>query len=424
MRSLRVVPLLLVLACSPTAEQSETAAAEPLVGSWRAVLSSPGGELPFGLEVRREGEGFAGIATNGDEQLPFSDVSFDGEVVRLVFAWYDSRIEALFDGPDRLTGSWSKTAAEGAVSTLPFEATRDDVRRFLAVADEGLSPGPAESPASIDGVWEVEFTDDDGTEPARGEFEQEGSDVRGTFLTPTGDYRFLAGSYEDGLLRLSAFDGGHAFLFHARPTAEGGLEGHFWSRDTYHATWTARRAEAPEDVTVPDAWELVGLTNDDGKFSFSFPDLQGVPVSLEDERFEDKVVLVNIFGTWCPNCNDEAPLLAEWAERYRDEGLEVVGLAYEFTDDVGRSRSMVQRFAVRHQIGYPLLIAGTSDKSAAAETLPDLTSVVAYPTTIFVDRTGTVRKIHSGFTGPGTGEHYDLLVAEMVGLIETLLAET
>ena len=393
---------------------------EELVGTWRAVLTSPGGELPFTLEIEETADGLAAVARNGGEEAPFSSVSVAGEYVVFSFDWYDSEIRSLLVAPDRLSGEWTKTLPAG-VTRMRFEATRGDERRFLPVT--GAAPGDeTPAPASIDGHWAVEFTDGDGTEPARGEFRQEGNRVLGTFLTAVGDYRFLEGSFEGGRLRLSTFDGGHAFLFQAELGADGGLKGDFWSRETYHATWRARRAEAGEQI-IPDAWSLVGLTNDEGRFRFSFPDLEGSTVSLEDARFDGKVVLVNIFGSWCPNCNDEAPLLAEWYRRYRDRGLEIVGLAYEFTGHAGRDRRQVRRFAERHGIEYPLLLAGVSDKSRAAQTLPDLTAVLAYPTTIFIDRDGKVRKIHSGFSGPGTGAHYEELVAELEGTIEELLGE-
>lgn len=419
--------LLLTLACGPAAEPAaeETAALDPgaLVGEWRAVLSSPGGELPFGLLIERgDGDTLTASALNGPEAAPFSGVTIDGGKVRLEFSWYDSRIEAELDATgDRMSGLWTKTIPDG-ISSLPFAATRGATPRFLPAAQAGVALGDAAAAPKLSGVWEALFVDEDGSEPARGELAQEGARVDGTFLTPTGDYRFLQGTYEDGLLRLSTFDGAHAFLFQARARDDGSLEGDFWSRETYHATWTATPGD-PAENNVPDAWELVGLNNDDGRLEFSFPDLEGQPVALSDERFAGKVVLVNIFGSWCPNCNDEAPLLAEWARSYRERGLEVVGLAYEFSGDPERDRQMVRRFGERYDIDYPLLVAGISDKKAAAETLPDLTSVVAYPTTVFVDRTGHVRKIHSGFSGPGTGEHYDELVAEMEGLIDELLAE-
>ena len=409
----------LPIACA-LSEEVYQPTAEDLLGPWRGVLQSPGGELPFGIVVERLGDGLSGYVVNGSEEVPFSDVTLEDGVVRLVYAWYDSRIEAeLFDG--RMVGLWTKTAAEGKISSLPFEATRSLEARFLPVGESGLEPGDA-SVTSIAGAWDVVFADEDGSEPARGELHQDGARVSGTFLTPTGDYRFLEGSYEEGLLRLSTFDGGHAFLFHARAGADGDLVGDFWSRDTYHATWSAERGDELE-TPLPDAWELVGLTNDEGRFAFDFPDLDGERLRSDDPRFDGKVVLVNIFGSWCPNCNDKAPLLSEWARTYRDLGLEVVGLAYEFTGDPERDRQMVRRFGVRHRIDYPLLVAGVSDKAKAAETLPDLTSVVAYPTTVFIDRTGRVRKIHSGFSGPGTGLHYDRLIAEMTATIEALLTE-
>ena len=130
---------------------------------------------------------------------------------------------------------------------------------------------------------------------------------------------------------------------------------------------------------------------------------------------------VNIFGSWCPNCNDEAPLLAAWSHKYRGQGLEIVGLAYEFTGNAARDREMVRRFAKRYGIDYPLLLAGVSDKAKASATLPDITRVIAYPTTVFIGRDGKVKKIYSGFAGPGTGKHYDELRIEIESVIEGLL---
>lgn len=389
-----------------------------LIGDWRAVLASPGGQLPFTLTVEDQGGWLRAVAQNGDERAPFSHVELQGNKVLLRLDFYDAEIEAEMVAEGRLEGRWRKTASEGD-STLGFSATKGTAPRFTEATEP--APGASAIP-EVSGVWAVEFRDEDGTEPARGELQQDGSRVRGTFLTPTGDYRFLDGSYEQGVLRLSTFDGAHAFLFHARAETDGTLSGNFWSRDSYHAEWTARRL-APDESILPDAWQQVGLTNDEGNFSFSFPDLEGKAVSLDAPRFKNKVVLVNIFGTWCPNCNDEAPLLATWFRRFKDQGLEVVGLAYEYTGNPERDAAMVARFADRYSIQYPLLLAGTSDKQKAAETLPDLTSVVAFPTTIFIGRDGKVRKIHSGFSGPGTGSHHAQLVAELEGLIRELLAE-
>ncbi len=399
---------------SATAADSEEMAS--VAGTWRAVLQSPGGELPFTLVIADD---LSAEILNGHESTPLSGVRQEGRSVVLSFEWYDSEITAQLESDDRMSGMWRKTVPEGD-SKLPFVATRGEAPRFLPLQDAQIEPSPAE--LEIGGSWSAIFTDEDGTEMARGEFLPEEGSLTGTFLTPTGDYRFLAGSYEGGILRLSTFDGAHAFLFQAKAEEDGSLAGDFWSRDTYHATWTAQPLTGDETI-LPDAWEQVGLTNDDGSFSFTFPDLDGNSVSLSDERFAGKAVIVNIFGSWCPNCNDEAPFLAKWHEQYKDQGLEVIGLAYEFTGDPERDRRVVRAFAERYGIEYPILLAGTSDKADAAATLPDLTAVLAYPMSIFIGRDGKVRKIHSGFAGPGTGVHHERLITKLETTIATLLAE-
>ncbi len=417
---------ILFAACSgpPVTDSDHGSSPVSPVGSWRAVLASPGGDLPFRLEIEDGEDGLQARAVTGEEALPFSAVTWQGDSVTLEFAWYDSEITARLSGDgETLIGEWRKTVPAGN-SRLPFEAFRGDDRRFLSLSEAGLVGGDSAALPSVEGNWAVEFTDDSGTEAARGEFHQQGARVDGTFLTATGDYRFLQGTYEEGLLRLSTFDGAHAFLFHAQSQGDGTLNGDFWSRDTYHATWEARRVPSAAEAPIPDAWSLVGLTHEDARFAFEFPDLQGRKVSLADERFDGKVVLVNIFGSWCPNCNDEAPLLARWDRRFRDDGLEIVGLAYEFSGDAARDGALVERFAERHGIEYPLLLAGTSDKAAAAKTLPDLSAVVAFPTSVFIDRNGKVRRIHSGFSGPGTGAPYQELIAEFENLLAELLSET
>jgi thiol-disulfide isomerase/thioredoxin len=384
-------------------------------GTWRAVLTSPGGELPFTLRIARGRT----VVINGAEQAPVSGVDVHDSAVTIRFDHYDSAINAtLSNDGNIMTGAWTRTVP-ASKCRMAFRATRGKQPRFLPIAPFALGFG------EMNGIWKAEFTDSDGVSPARGEFRQDRQTARvtGTFLTPAGDDRYLEGKFENGVLRLSTFDGAHAFLFQARLSKDGNkLSGDYWSRDSYHATWTATRSD-DAGAALPDGWKDVGLTNNEGRFQFRFPDLAGNPVALTDARFQNKVVLVNIFGSWCPNCNDEAPLLAAWDRKYRDRGLEIVGLAYEFTGDAARDREMVRRFAKHYSITYPLLLAGVSDKKKASATLPDLTRVLAYPTSLFIGRDGKVKKIYSGFAGPGTGVLHIALRNEMESVIESMLGE-
>jgi len=391
--------------------------APDLDGTWRAVLDSPGGSLPFGLSIEMTEDGYRAFAVNGEERAPFSHVELNGRKVRLAFDFYDSAIDALV-APDGQTifGTWRRTNAGGGATEMKFLAERLRQDRF----EPSLAPA-AERPAaaSIAGRWAAVFTDENGTEPAVAELRQTGTRIAGTILTPTGDYRYLDGSYSDGLLRLSTFDGAHAFLLIARETADAHLEGRFWSGDSYAATWQADR---DEEAQLPSAWQQVRLSSQDGRFRFAFPDFDGEIVSSEDDRFRGKPVVVNIFGSWCPNCNDEAPVLAAWDRRHRGQGLQIVGLAYELTGNRERDARQVRRFAERHGIEYTLLLAGVSDKEEAGKSLPDLSAVLSYPTTIFIDRTGRVQEIHSGYAGPGAGSHHTALVAELDAALAKILA--
>lgn len=421
----------LLVGCGSIEGDSQNPGELGFEGVWRASLTRPELQQPgdedllwFGLEVSRSEDGgsLSAWAINGDERVAFTRAVENGRSVTFFSDGYDSEIQArLSQDGARLDGGWRKTDKDGDAQMV-FRAQRGAGRFSNKTRSQlaELRPG-----SQFGGVWTATFVDEDGEFPARGLLEQTGRYLSGTFRTATGDYRYLDGEIVtvDGRdeLRLSAFDGAHAFLFCAHFEDEGRLSGDFWSRDHYHATWTARPLE-PDDQ-LPNPFEQIGLSNDEGSFSFSFPDVDGRVVANTDPSFSGKVVLVDIFGSWCPNCNDSADYLASLDRRYRDRGLAIVGLGFEMTGDFQRDAELVKRYGKRHSITFPLLVAGTSDKEEAAEALTDIDVLLSFPTKIFIDRRGKVREIYSGYDGPSTGEAYEQMKASIDQLIETLLAE-
>ena len=383
-------------------------------GTWRVVMASPGGDLPFKLVVEGEDKGFKATGYNGSEMVVFDRVTVDEKgKVTFTIEHYESTFTAMLDASgERMEGTWTKVTGKDKKAKLPFHAEYDQPIRFVAKS--------VDKPVNLGGRWAVTFANgDDEPEDAVAEFVQKGSHLSGTFLTPTGDYRFLEGIVDGRDLLLSCFDGGHAFLFKATLNQSDQLEGHFYSRDSWHDTWTAVR---DEDAALPDPYHMTTLKKGLDHFSFRFPDLEGNPVSDKDADLEGKVLLITIFGSWCPNCNDEADMLAEFYRDYHKRGLEIVGLAFEMTDNTDRNRRVLKRFAERHGADYRILLAGTAtDKRKAAEALGNLNHVLSYPTSILIDRSGKVRSIHTGFTGPGTGQHYLDLVKRYRQRIEDLL---
>ena len=381
-------------------------------GVWQASITLPGGEIETRIEISSDGEDYQASLVNGQERVRISDVSFsDGELL-LRFPTFNNEIRAtLADG--KLEGELTIVRRFGETQVMPFTAMPGNER-----SQEG-----SEAPNhDMSGRWQVQFHEPDGTDsPSIGEFAQRGSRLFGTFLHPDGDYRFLAGHVRGDGFKLSTFDGAHAFLFSGEIGEAGDIRNaSFWSATSWHQNWSATRNE---DIELPDAFQRTFLNPGYETFEFEFPDPDGVTVSLADNKYDGKVVLVTIVGTWCPNCNDEARFLTPLYKDYRDQGLEIVALMFEHFEEHDIAAEQVRRFREKFDIQYDTLIAGISDKTEAAKVLPALSAVLAFPTTIFIDRGGRVRQIYTGFSGPGTGEHYERLQQDFRSQITALLAE-
>ncbi len=382
-------------------------------GSYRVEARLPGGALAFRLDVARSPDGLVADLVNGPDRVRVREVRARGDSLVLHLPAFDSWLHLLARG-DSLHGTLTLVKRDGVRQLMP-------VRAGAMVPTRGAAPSAGVSRAiDSSGRWRVTFVSDDGdTTPAVGEFVQRGDSLYGTFLTPTGDYRFLAGEVEDDSLRLGCFDGAHAFLFTARHVAADTLRGHFWSGTRWHERWTAVRDALAQ---LPPA-EGVTRLRPGARLTWDFPDVDGHRVTRDDPRFRGRVVLVSIAGSWCPNCHDETAFLVELYRRLHARGLEIVSLMFEHYRDFDRAARQVRRFRDKFDIAWPLLVAGYSDKAEATRALPALERLVAYPTLIVIDRRGRVRRIHTGFTGPGTGEHYRRFVSEFTALVEHLLDE-
>lgn len=397
-----------LIACgSENADQTTPAVKQP-VTDWRMLVHLPDTDVPAQLHLPSDG-GEAWLR-NGREKVNISNVSKQGDTWRLYFPAFNNTL-VLRENGDRLEGSLT-LVKRGYEQVMEVTAEPDPGYRFI--------PDPQPT-SEFTGRWDVTFVTGEGKETASiGEFDQQGGKVSGTFLTAVGDYRFLAGEVDGDEMYLSTFDGAHAFVFTAQMQPDGSLKGDFWSGTRWHESWTATRNF---EAKLPDAYSLTYLKEGYDRIDFNFPDLDGNPVALTDAKFKDKVVLVTLSGSWCPNCADEIEFLSGYYRENRDRGLEVITLLYEHFEAFEPAAQQGRALQAKHGIEYDLLIAGTSDKTLASETLPMLNRVLAFPTMIFIDRKGDVRRIHTGFSGPGTGQHYQQFVDEFNLQLEELLGE-
>ncbi len=383
------------------------ASASAVEGLWDAWLEVPGGKLRFGLEFVRSNERLNANLINAGEKQNIPAVQLDARRLNIDIAHYNSAIEAAIsvDGQS-MTGSWRKIRGAEKVATLPFHAERTEPKR--------LDRNPAMD--HYVGRWKVKFSSED--QPAVAIIRDGPRTTWGTFLTTTGDYRYLTPRVDDAQIELSCFDGAHAFLFRARRQPDGSLAGDFWSGDWWHETWTA----VPDnEFSLPSALKLTKW-NDQVKLSdLVYSDLDGSQVGLADPKFGGKARIIEIFGSWCPNCHDAAIYLSELHGKYADRGLTILGLAFEVTGDPVRDAEQVREYQQRHRITFPCLLAGVSSKEEASKQIPLLDRVRSYPTTIFIDANDQVRAVYTGFSGPATGEANSKLKQEFESTIERLL---
>jgi thiol-disulfide isomerase/thioredoxin len=373
------------------------------VGHWRAVLDLAGGPLRFELEFESTGGQLRGKLCNGRE-CQIADARIEDDSLVLDIADYAATLTGALRG-DSLTGSYRNVGNRGP-RTIPFRATR------------GRWPERT-APRALLGRWDAMFQQDWGTSPRVFELRNGPAGLEGTIISNTGDYGHFAGVAAADSFVIGRFDGSFVYLLTGRLTGDT-LRGIFHAGLRTQTAWKAVRSTGKPHLT--SSLDVTGADTT-APFRFDFLDLDGRRVTDGDPRFKGKVVLVDIFGSWCPTCHYAAPELVRLYRRYRARGLEVVGLAYEVTGDTATDRRQLRRYRDKFDITFPLLLAGINDTEAAAATLPQLSGFTSFPTTLFLGRDGRIRRVHAGFYGPATGVQHRRLVREYESEIEKLLHE-
>lgn len=371
------------------------------------------GELPFVFEVIYDTDtSFHIEIINDTERIRVDDIKIGRDLktakdtIFINFPIYDSYIKGIYE-EGILDGDWHVNYKENY--SIPFHAFHGKRHRFT-----NLRKTPV---IDMTGTWEIQFNDDD-PYPAKGEFKQKGNHLAGTFLTETGDYRFLEGTIQADKFYLSCFDGAHAFLFEGKIDKDKEtLLGIFRSGKHYKSTWEAKR-NPNFSLKNPDS--LTYLKPEYDKIAFSFKNPAGNTISLDSETYRNKVKIIQILGTWCPNCRDETTFLVNYLKEHPHPDLEVIAIAYERYRDESKSMDAIRRYKTHFDMNYEMVLGGYANKKEAAETLPMLNHILSYPTLIFVDKNDQVHKIHTGFAGPATSEYkafqanFDKTVAKLL----------
>ncbi len=357
------------------------------------------GKLPFLLEVFNPTKDSIYIEIiNGKERIPVTDIQYGRnpetarDTIRINFPIYDTYIVADIDG-NKMDGFWHVKRRENY--KIPFSARYGKKHRFTTLKKTPVM--------DISGKWATTFSPEKDEYHAIGVFQQDGNHLTGTFMTETGDYRFLEGTIQADKIYLSAFDGSHAFLFEGKVNPmDSTITGSFRSGTHYQTTWVAKK---DDQSTLKDAENLVQAKDHTTPVNFNLPTPDGRQISLDAPTLAGKPTILQIMGTWCPNCRDEGVFLADYFTQHPDLPINVIGLAFEKYDDVNKNMAVIQKYKQVLKIPYDIVFAGKPKKENILSIFPQMDSFMAYPTMIFLDKDRKIIKIHTGFNGPATPEY-------------------
>ncbi len=406
--------LLLFLAACENPKPSENLNILPVVktGMWRMEMELVKGKvLPFEFDLKEENGNLRMQIFNAKEVIVVDEIQQQKDSLFIQLPIFESAFKLRIETDSSLSGIWYNYY-QGSDYQIPVKAAFGKGSRFSNLATNYSK--------YFSGKYEVTFgPSSDSPSNAIGLFEQEANVVTGTFATETGDYRHLAGNATGKKLLLSTFDGSHAFLFEAEKS-DTGLVGTFYSGTHWKEDFIAQKNDS---ATLRNPNDLTFMKEGHRDFSFKFPNANGDSVSLDDDQFKNKVVIVQIMGSWCPNCLDETEYFSTLYDKYNAQGLEVIALAFERTKTEEKAYKNVARLQEKTGANYTFLLGGSTKEDKAAEKLPMLNHIMSYPTSIFIGKDKSIRRIHTGFYGPSTGEFYTTFVKETEDLVEEMIAE-
>lgn len=376
---------------------------------WHADFEHRNARIPIEFIINADNEL---IVKNDEEFLTFLPASSEGDSSIYESAFFRSYFKLKLLNDSTLKGRWINEKTE-IVRSIAVSATTMHPYRFKpSIVPE----------VNLSGNHKFMFLDHDGNieETHVLKLEQNKFLLTGSLLTETGDYRFLEGVVRGDSMFLSTMDGTHLMYFEGHAD-KGKIKGVFLAGHSYSQKWMAE-LNTPHQLSSP---ESITKINSGESFSFSFPDENGEEVSIHDDQFKNKVLLVSIMGTWCSNCLDESRFLKEIYDEFPADQVAIVALDFELINDSLKAIQNILKYKRNIGIEYPILLAGLkSSKEVTAKALPSLNGIFSYPTLIVLDKNHDVVRIHTGFNGPATGqENYASFTKKYKSLISDLIQQ-
>lgn len=387
----------------------------PKEGIWRGVFNVSESKVPFNFEFKGKDPKHAVLTLlNGSRRDDFHVERRGEDSIYVKMNTYDAALVAKLEDNGTLTGEYRSLVPGFRGNSLPFVAEYGKDYRFV-------EPGKDVAPThDISGKWEIKTYTKEAVPASIALLKQTGNKLTGVIMTVVGDTRELEGTVQGDEFELSGFTGPSPFIVKGKINDDNSISGEQGFGIYKNLKFDGQRNEKAE---LPDPYKLTFLKEGYKKLDFTFPDLKGQQVSLSDDKYKGKVVIIETIGTWCPNCTDQTVFLAPWFKKNQKRGVEAIAIGFEQKDDLEYAKYTLGKLKEKYGITYDILFGGIADKKIVAEKLPALNKFVAFPTTIIIDRKGDVREIYTGYTGTVTGKYFEAYEKKFNKVLDELIAE-
>ncbi len=404
-----------ILSSYANAGDDKPGAKAPKPGIWRGEFVISETHIPFNFEYNNKDKDHPILTLlNGTRRDDFKVTKLSGDSIFVKMNTYDAALVANVESDGKITGEYRSLVPGFRGSSLPFSAEHGKDYRFVEKGKEQPTKH------NLTGKWDLQVYSKAKMPDNVALLKQEGNKLTGVVMSTVGDSRELEGVVEGDEFVLSHFSGPNPRVYKGKINEDGSITGVISSGIYDNTKFEGSKNALAE---LPDPYKLTHLKEGYTKLDFTLPDLNGKQVSLSDDKYKGKVVIVEIVGTWCPNCTDQTAFLSPWFKENKARGVEAIAIGFEQKDDLEYAKYTLGTLKKKYGIEYDVLFGGIADKKVASEKLPALNRMMAFPTTILIDRKGEVRQIHTGYTGTITGDYYTEYVKKWNKDLDELIAE-
>ncbi len=379
-------------------------ALKPQIGQWQGILDYDEEKVPFTFEFSLNNDGPVIHLINGEERIELNKIKIDGDSIFILLQPFDAEIRAKFNTHE-MDGYWKKGYRKG--KTL-FRGTYGAPR---------YTPSKRANLKSLKKIA-ITFKPENAVPyTGIGQFELYQNKVTGTILTEVGDFRYFEGVMDKDSLWASAFDGVHGFLLKAVVNEEGHWSGVLYFERGYKEEWEGK---FDETASLKNPFQKIEA-GQRPYFDILLAGDKNQRLNIDD--FFNKVLIVQLFGTWCPNSYDQTNFLTDWYSNRTTTDVELLAVSYELNFSQEYAHKRIEDYKNDMSIPYKVMLGGRMNKGEAALAFPFMDKLNAFPTLVILDRNGFARYTFNYFNGPATGHYYNEFKKQLDEIVAELLAE-